>query len=78
MVTGGRTVSRREDGRWANQKDGAQRATSLHDTQSEAVAAARENLRNEGGGELKIKNEDGQVRQKDTVAPATDPNPPKG
>lgn len=73
-----RTVSQRDDGKWANQKDGGQRATSLHGTQKQAADAARQNLKNQGGGELKIKNEEGKIRQKDTIAPAKDPYPPKG
>jgi len=78
MAKSNRTVSQREDGKWANKKDGGQRATSLHDTQKQAAEAARQNLKNEGGGELKIKNEEGKIRQKDTVPPAKDPYPPKG
>lgn len=78
MVKNDRTVSQRDDGKWANQKDGTQRATSLHRTQKQAADAARQNLKNQGGGELKIKNEEGKIRQKDTIAPARDPYPPKG
>ena len=78
MAKNGRTVSQRADGTWANQKDGGQRATSLHQTQEQAADAARQNLQNQGGGELKIKNEAGKIRVKDTIAPATDPFPPKG
>ena len=72
-----RTVSKRPDGSWANKLDGADRASSLHDTQAEAAAAAKRMLQNTGGGELKIKGVDGQIRSKDTVAPGNDPNPPK-
>lgn len=78
MVKSDRTVSQRDDGKWANKKDGGQRATSLHDTQKQAAQAARQNLTNQGGGELKIKNEEGKIRQKDTIPPAKDPYPPKG
>lgn len=78
MAKSGRTVSQRENGTWSNQKDGGQRATSLHKTQKQASDAARQNLQNQGGGELKIKNENGKIRQKDTIAPAKDPFPPKG
>lgn len=78
MSKSGRTVSQRGDGTWANQKDGGQRATSLHTTQKQAADAARQNLQSQGGGELKIKNEAGKIRQKDTIAPAIDPYPPKG
>lgn len=73
-----RTVSQRPDGTWANKKDGAERASSVHDTQAQAAKAAREQLKASGGGELKIKNEEGKIRAKDTIAPAKDPYPPKG
>ena len=78
MARNGRTVSQRANGMWANQKDGGERATSLLATQKQATDAARASLKREGGGELKVKNEDGKIRQKDTVAPAKDPHPPKG
>jgi predicted regulator of Ras-like GTPase activity (Roadblock/LC7/MglB family) len=67
MTKNDRTVSQREDGRWANKRDGADRAASLHATQAEAAEAARQSLRASGGGELKIKGEDGKIRSKDTV-----------
>lgn len=55
MATNNRTVSQRPDGSWANKKDGNDRASSLHDTQREAEAAAKDLLRRSGGGELKVK-----------------------
>jgi hypothetical protein len=77
MAKNSRTVSRRSDGTWANQKDGNERASSLHDTQREAERAAHKMLENTGGGELKVKGEDGKIRSKDTIPPARDPYPPK-
>jgi len=73
-----RTISRREDGTWENKRNDANRASSVHDTQAEAQRAAREMLKNQGGGELTTKGVDGKIRAKDTVAPGNDPNPPKG
>ena len=67
-----RTVSRRSDGSWANKKDGASRAASLHQTQAEAAREAKQMLQNSGGGELKIKNEQGKIRSKDTIAPGNE------
>lgn len=72
-----RTVSRRPDQSWENRRNDASRASSVHSTQSEAERAAREMLRNQGGGELTIKRPDGRIRSKDTIAPGNDPNPPK-
>ena len=72
-----RTVSKREDGTWVNKRNDSERATSLHKTQEGAINAAKDNLRNQGGGEVTIMGRDGKVRQKDTVPPGNDPNPPK-
>jgi hypothetical protein len=78
MAPNGRTVSQRNDGSWANMKDGGERASSLHPTQAQAANTARTQLRQSGGGELKIKNEHGQIRSKDTIPPAHDPRRTKG
>lgn len=72
-----RTVFRRPDGTWANKRNDADRASSLHKTQREAENAARENLKNQGGGELTTKGLDGKIRSKDTIPPGNDPNPPR-
>jgi hypothetical protein len=72
-----RTVFRRQDGSWANKLNGSDRASSLHDTQRAAEAAARQMLRHSGGGELTTKGENGRIRSKDTIAPGNEPNPPR-
>lgn len=66
-----RTVSPRPDG-WANKKDGAGRAASVHQTQAEAIKEATKMLKNDGGGELKVQNEQGRIRSKDTIAPGNE------
>lgn len=71
-----RTVFRRGDD-WVNKRNDAERASSIHPTQAEAVHAAKENLENQGGGELTIKGRDGLIRSKDTIPPGNDSNPPK-
>lgn len=73
----GRTVFRRPDGTWVNKRTGADRASSVHDTQKDAERAAKRMLRNQGGGELTVKGVDGKIRSKDTIPPGNDPNPPK-
>lgn len=73
-----RTVFQRNDGKWVNKRNDADRASSVHDTQRDAHDAARDNLSNQGGGEITIKGVNGQVRQKDTISPGKDPYPPKG
>ena len=72
-----RTISRRPDGTWENKRIDSDRATSVHSTQKDAIDAARENLKNQGGGELIVKGRDGKIRSKDTIKPGNDPNPPK-
>lgn len=72
-----RTVYQGKDKKWINKRNDADRAGSKHDTQKEAIDAAREMLINTGGGELTTKGRDGRIRSKDTIAPGNDPNPPK-
>ncbi len=71
-----RMVSRRPDGTWENKRNDSDRASSLHETQGEAVEAAKRMLENQGGGELTTKGLDGRIRSKDTIAPGNDRNPP--
>ncbi len=70
-------VSKSGGGKWANKRNDANKASSLHDTQKQANDAAREMLSNQGGGELTTMGRDGKIRSKDTIAPGNDPNPPK-
>src|SRR5690349_38906 len=72
-----RTVYRRpDDHKWVDKRDGAERGF-VFDRQSEAARSAKEHLQNAGGGELKIKGENGQIRSKDTIPPGNDSNPPR-
>ena len=77
MSNKNRIVYRRPDGSWVNKRNDSDKASSLHTTQKEAEDAAREMLQNQGGGELTTKGVDGRIRSKDTIKPASDPNPPK-
>lgn len=77
MPNNDRMVYRRADGTWANKRNDSDKASSLHKTQKEAEDAAREMLKNQGGGELITNGLDGKIRSKDTIAPGNDPNPPK-
>ncbi len=72
-----RMVFRNTDGDWVNKRSDAGKASSLHDTQKAAEAAAREMLQNQGGGELTTKGLNGLIRSKDTISPGNDPCPPK-
>jgi hypothetical protein len=72
-----RTIYKRGDGKWVNKRNDSERASSTHDTQKGAIESGRGMLQNQGGGELTAKGLDGKIRSKDTVAPGSDPCPPK-
>lgn len=72
-----RTVYKRDDGHWVNKRDDASRAGSVHDTQRDAIDAAKQMLQQGGGGELTVKGVDGKIRSKDSVGGGNDPHPPK-
>lgn len=72
-----RTVFPRGDGTWANKRQDASHATSLHKTQGDAIKAARQGLAKQGGGELTVIGENGRIRSKDTIPPGKDPLPPR-
>jgi Uncharacterized protein conserved in bacteria (DUF2188) len=72
-----RIISPRPDGTWANKRNDAEKASSIHDTQAAAIEAARRMLQNSGGGELTVQSRQGVIRSKDTIPPGNDPNPPK-
>jgi hypothetical protein len=59
---------------WGTLREGGKRASSLHDTQAEAVKAGRDMAR-EGKGELLIHGRDNQIRARDSYG--NDPYPPK-
>ena len=63
------------DGAWAVRGEGNSRATSVHDTQQQAIQAGREIAQNQGS-ELLIHGQNGQIRARDSYG--NDPYPPKG
>lgn len=73
-----RVVQKRDDGKHEVKKPGADRAGAVRDTQKEAIAAARQILANDGGGELQVRGLDGKLRQQDTIKPGNDPRSSKG
>ena len=58
-----RIVQRRDDGGWEVRKPGASRASAVEPTQSETMQRARDMLKNDGGRELKVRSEKGNIRQ---------------
>jgi hypothetical protein len=77
MSSNNRHVVPNPDGGWDVVKQDAERASSHHDTQLQAIDRGREIVHNLGGGELRIHGRNGQIRDSDTVAPGNDPNPPR-
>lgn len=63
-----------QDG-WAVKGAGNKRPTSVHSTQSEAIASGRKNARNQQS-ELLIHGRNGKIRERDSYG--NDPFPPKG
>ena len=60
---------------WAVRGAGNERVTSVHNTQQQAIDAAREIARNQQS-ELVIQRPDGRIRDKDSHG--NDPFPPRG
>lgn len=73
-----RHVVPNSNGGWDVVGPNAQRASSHHDTQADAINRARQIVGNAGGGELNIHGRDGAIRAKDTIAPGNDPRSSKG
>jgi hypothetical protein len=65
------------DGGWDVKAPGATRSSARTQRQSDAIDRSRQILGNQGGGEIVIHNRQGQIRDKDTVKPGNDPNPPR-
>lgn len=70
-------VKNRGTGEWSVKKAGSDRVSGNFDYQSDAEKAAKKFAANTGGGEVRIHDIRGRIRDSDTVAPARDPNPPK-
>lgn len=58
-------ISRTDDNHWKVRREGADRASSMHDTQRAAFEAARRTARRERG-EVFIKGTNGQLRDRDS------------
>ena len=72
-----RYVVKHPDG-WAVKAGQAERASSIHDTQADAIAAAKATVKRIGGGEVRIQDRNGKWRDSDTMPDGNDPFPPRG
>lgn len=64
--------------KWVGKRDDAVRASVTADTQKAAYDATRDRAARKGGGEIKLHGVNGQIRDKNTIAPAKDPRRTKG
>jgi hypothetical protein len=64
-------------GGWDIKEPGKTTPTGHEPTQADAERIAKQQVTQAGGGEVVIHRLDGRIRDKDTVAPANDPHPPK-
>ena len=60
-------VPNNERGGWDVKKERADRASAHTPTKKEAVDRARQIVRNQGGGEIRIENKQGRLIDSDTV-----------
>ena len=65
----------KKDGDWWVKKEGAERASGRHDTQSQAIEQGRK-LASQEKGQLLIHKANGRIREERTYG--RDPFPPKG
>ncbi len=77
MEKNNRHVVPAPEGGWNVVKPGSTRASTHTGTQQEAIDRARTIVTNLGGGEVRIHNRAGQIRDSDTVGGGNDPNPPR-
>lgn len=67
------SVGPHDDG-WQVKRDGADRASSVHDKKADAIDAGRD-LAKQSGGELRIKGADGKIQNSNSYG--NDPCPPR-
>ena len=63
---------------WVAKREDAERASSRHETQAAAYDAARRYAGGNGGGDISVHRVNGQIREKNTIAPARDPRESNG
>ena len=61
---------------WKIQREGADRASSYHDTEAEARQKSQGTARRDGVEWIKHKKDNGQIHERNTYG--DDPHPPKG
>ncbi len=81
MIVGGKKnqihIVENDDG-WCTKKANAERASTCHDTQKEAIDRAIEMAKNQGDTEVIIHGKDGKIRESNTYNRKDDPKDIKG
>ena len=72
-----RDVKRNAHGGWDVLREGDRRAAVRADTKERALARAREVVRREGGGEVRVVNDAGKIVRASRVAPRADRRAPR-
>jgi len=70
-------ITKAETG-WKSTIAGNDRASFIAPTQQGAYQKQRDSFQKGSGGEILIHGRDGQIRDKNTIAPMKDYHPPKG
>ncbi len=70
-------VIKNKEGDWTVRKAGSGRVSAVFSKQNVAEKVAKKFAARSGGGEVRIHNRIGQIRDSDTVPPANDPCPPR-
>ncbi|WP_296812320.1 DUF2188 domain-containing protein [uncultured Methanobrevibacter sp.] len=52
-----------DKGTWSNKKSHAKRASSVHQTQTEAISSAQDQAKRQGNTEVIIHGRDGKIRE---------------
>lgn len=71
-------VVQHSDGGWCNKKPHADRASSCHETQKDAIDQAIRQAKNQGNTEVFIHGKDGKIREANTYHRKDDPRKTKG
>lgn len=64
-------ITKRPSEGWVVTRSGAERASSVHRTRGEAIAAGRRLALKSGGADVVVHGADGRIRERDTVGAAT-------
>jgi hypothetical protein len=68
----------KSSGQWKSTIVGNTKASFVEPTQKQAYDKQRDSFQKSGGGEISIHGLNGQIRDKNTIAPMKDDCPPKG